>query len=230
LALSSTPKLFYVIIEIDAKRVNYISFFQVGEKMKITVSVLAAGESSRFKGEKLLHVYREKTITEHVLDKINKLNDNDSFSFQRVVITKPALLNFYQQKLLNNWSVINNESYKEGMSTSLKLAVLEAVHNKADFLLLFLADMPMIKQITIYRVIEKALESPEKIIRPYFNNQPGFPVALPKALFEELTLLAGDVGAKPVIEKHKEHLIKLECNDSGSIFDIDEDIWSMKEK
>jgi hypothetical protein len=91
LALSSTPKLFYVIIEIDAKRVNYISFFQVGEKMKITVSVLAAGESSRFKGEKLLHVYREKTIIEHLLDKINKLNDNDSFSFQRVVITKPAL-------------------------------------------------------------------------------------------------------------------------------------------
>lgn len=192
--------------------------------MKITVCCLAAGESTRFKGEKLLHVYRKKTITEHVLDKINLLNDNDLVYFQRVVITKPPLLNFYQQRLSDDWILIKNESYKNGMSTSLKLAAFEAIQNKADFILLFLADMPMIKLTTINLVIEKALESPEKIIRPYFESRPGFPVALPNVFFDELTLLTGDIGAKPVIDRHIEDLLRIDCNDPGSIFDIDEDI------
>ncbi len=197
--------------------------------MKVTVCLLAAGESSRFRGEKLLHMYCKKTITEHVLDKINNLNDNDSISFQKIVITKPSLISFFQLKLANDWTIINNESYKEGMSTSLKLAVLEAIRNKANYLLLFLADMPLIKQMTINRVTEKIQELSGKIIRPFYNDQPGFPVALPKILFEELILLTGDVGAKPLIEKHKELLYLLDCKDSGSIFDIDEDIWSNKE-
>ena len=197
--------------------------------LKITVCCLAAGSSSRFKGEKLIHVYRKKTITEHVLDIINTLIDNDSIIFQRLVITKPSLLSFYQKKLPIDWKVIKNETYKEGMSTSLKLAVLEAIYNEADFILLFLADMPMIKSMTVNQVIEKALESPEKIIRPFFKSQPGFPVALPKQYFKELTLLTGDVGAKAVIERHKKNLIRIDCDDYGSIFDIDEDIWNSKE-
>lgn len=197
--------------------------------MNITVGLLAAGESSRFNGEKLLHIYRKKAITKHVLDKINKLTDNDSTLFHKTVITKPTLVNYYHQILTNDWTIINNECYKKGMSTSLRLAVLEAIRNGANYILLFLADMPLIKQATINRVIERIKESPENIIRPIFKGQPGFPVALPKVFFEELTFLKGDVGAKPVINKHKEHLILLACEDSGSVFDIDEDIWSIKE-
>ena len=197
--------------------------------MKITVCLLAAGESSRFKGEKLLHVYRNKIITEHMLEKLNRLLDNDSISFQKIVVTKPKLMEFFQQKLPNNWFLIQNKAYRKGMSTSLKLAVYEAIRQKSDWILLFLADMPLIKQKTIKRVIESIQVSPGKIIRPFFNGQPGFPVALPKDFFQELTLLTGDVGAKPVIEKHKELLIRLVCEDYGSIFDIDEEIRKKEE-
>ena len=110
------------------------------------------------------------------------------------------------------------------MSTSIKLSAFEAIKTDSDSILLFLADMPKIKQKAVQRVLQSMQSHPERIIRPFYNTIPGFPVAIPKILFEELTELKGDIGAKPVIEKHKDRLIKLQCNDIGSIFDIDKDI------
>src|SRR6056297_4209503 len=171
--------------------------------MKCTICILGAGESKRFRGEKLLSVYGKKTISEQVLEKLNNLNDDDSFSFHKIIITKPQLMNYFRKTASEEWQLFVNESYKEGMSTSLKMGISEGIKNQSDYLLLFLGDMPMIKKSTINSVLKQMHQSAGSIIRPVFNGQPGFPVALPKILFEELTLLRGDIGAKPVIEKHR---------------------------
>ncbi|MFW6263345.1 MAG: nucleotidyltransferase family protein, partial [Thermotogota bacterium] len=111
----------------------------------------------------------------------------------------------------------------------LKLGILEAIKNKSDYLLLFLADMPKIKKNTVDTVMKQIIQSSGKIIRPVFFGKPGFPVALPRYLFDELTLLTGDVGAKAVIDRHKTCLLNVESSDIGCIFDIDEVIRSNDE-
>ena len=191
--------------------------------MNYTVCVLAAGESSRFKGEKLLSIYGEKMLSEHILDLLNDLSHDDSIIINKVIITKPKLLDFFGTKLSKDWHLVVNQFYKEGLSTSIRLAVFEAIQNDSEFLLLFLADMPKINAFLTDKILRLMQIHPGKIIRPFYNFIPGFPVALPKSLFDELTRIKGDTGAKPVIERHKDMLIKYETNDMGSIFDIDEE-------
>lgn len=191
--------------------------------MMISICLLAAGESKRFRGEKLIHFFKKKALSEHVLDLINSLNNHDSIQFQKLIVTKPQLMNFFLSKTGNQWLVIENTAFRSGMSSSLRMAVDQAEKNRSDFILLFLADMPAIQIHTVRSVLELMVKNPDRIIRPKYLSQPGFPVALPKSLFQEIAQLEGDCGAKPVIAQHKDQLILFPTNDYGSIFDIDGD-------
>jgi len=194
-----------------------------GDKMIISICLLAAGESKRFRGEKLIHLYKKKNLVEHVLDLINSLNSHDSIQFRKLIVTKPTLMNFFLSTVSKQWLVIENAGFRSGMSSSLRIAVAQAEKSQSEFILLFLADMPDIQSNTVRTVLDLMTQNPDKIIRPVYLSQPGFPVALPKSLFQELSQLEGDCGAKPVIEKHKDQLILHQTNDIGSIFDIDRD-------
>lgn len=191
--------------------------------MMISICLLAAGESKRFRGEKLIHFYEKKALSEHALDLINSLNIHDSIQFQKLIVTKPQLMNFFLSKASNKWLVVENPAFRSGMSSSLRMAVDQAEKNRSDFILFFLADMPAIQIRTVRSVLELMVKNPDRIIRPVYLSQPGFPVGLPKSLFQEIVQLEGDCGAKPVIEKHKDQLILYRTNDYGSIFDIDGD-------
>ena len=50
---------------------------------------------------------------------------------------------------------------------------------------------------------------------------PGHPVMFSSAYFAELTQLSGDSGAKSVITRHNEHVVRLEVNDFVILKDID---------
>ena len=198
--------------------------------MRILISVLAAGESSRFNGEKLLCKITEKTVSEHVLDLINSLNPHESIVFMKLIVTNEKLTDFFKEKTNDEWEILENPDYKKGMSTSLIMAVAQARRQRADSILLFLSDMPHIDIKTVNEVIHRLKNNPQAIIRPFYESTPGFPVALPKSLYDELERTDGDKGASPVIKRHGDLLIKYASKDKGCIFDIDkrEDIQKQR--
>lgn len=189
--------------------------------MKLLITVLAAGESSRFNGEKLLHKISDKTISEQVLETVNSLSPQESIVFMKLIVTNEKLMSFFKKQAADDWKILENRNHKKGLSTSLIVAVHEAKRQWADAILLFLSDMPHIDRKTVVDVIERLKDSPDRIIRPYFGTVPGFPVALPKIIYEELEGTKGDTGASPVIKRHSDLLIKLASTDKGCIFDID---------
>ena len=54
-----------------------------------------------------------------------------------------------------------------------------------------------------------------------FNDKPGNPVVFGSQFFPDLQALSGDTGGKPVLQQHREGIIRLEVSDPAVLSDID---------
>jgi len=116
-------------------------------------------------------------------------------------------------------SLIHNPHYKEGMSTSIKVAMpfLES----SDALLFHLGDKPFVTSRSIKLVLHTYRERKAKIVMPRFDGKTGHPVMINSNLLQaEIGILHGDSGLREVIEKYKEDVVFIE-GDSGNLYDID---------
>jgi molybdenum cofactor cytidylyltransferase len=104
------------------------------------------------------------------------------------------------------------------MGASLAHAV--AAERGADGWVIALADMPGITPATIKSVLG-ALEQGALMVAPQFQGQRGHPVGFGADLRSELLVLDGDQGARAVLEKHRDAVKLIECDDPGVIYDID---------
>ena len=109
----------------------------------------------------------------------------------------------------------------KGMAHSLSNAIQKAVD--MDAAMIFLADMPYIREETITKLINvyNANKDLQPIVIPTANGTPGHPVIFDKAYFNEIQSLEGDRGARPVVDAHQDKLIQVEIDDPGILRDID---------
>lgn len=174
--------------------------------------LLAAGRSTRFGADKLLH----------------PLDDGTPMALaaaRNLAAALPEVL-----------AVVNGESLEliagleraglavticphaaQGMGASLAWSVAQS--RLADGWLIALADMPWIRPETIRAVAAAA--SPDAIVAPVHQGRRGHPVAFGRNYQEELTGLSGDTGARRLFEVHAAHVVLVPCDDEGVLLDID---------
>jgi molybdenum cofactor cytidylyltransferase len=83
-----------------------------------------------------------------------------------------------------------------------------------------LADMPAIRPSTIEN-IALALRAGATIAAPTYRGERGHPVGFSARLRSELLALTGDAGARSVLERHRDAIQLVECDDPGIILDVD---------
>jgi molybdenum cofactor cytidylyltransferase len=105
------------------------------------------------------------------------------------------------------------------MSTSIKVGIRN-VQYICEGALILLADQPNLKPETINRLIDTYKKSHKKIIAGRYGDVVGNPVLFHQSLFQELLELKGDVGARPVVERHPEELETVEIPEE-EILDVD---------
>lgn len=89
--------------------------------------------------------------------------------------------------------------YHDGMSASLRAGVREA--DQAEGLMVLLPDMPDLTPDDLRRVIAAFAEDPARPARAMGEfGAPGHPVIFPRRLFQEISVLTGDIGAQRVLE------------------------------
>ena len=113
---------------------------------------------------------------------------------------------------------VHNPSYADGMSTSLRAGLLAV--GPADAALICLGDMPRLAGHHLDAVIA-AHQGDETIVVPTFERKRGNPVLWPRRYFAEMAALAGDVGARALIERHAEHVLLLPIDDPAILVDVD---------
>ncbi len=127
--------------------------------------------------------------------------------------------------------VVVNPDYEQGLGSSLRVGI-DAIDPGASAVIVALGDQPLLSVHTIDSLLRKYSETHGLIVAPFFRRRRGNPVLFDRSLFPELRKVQGDEGAKGVIERMKERVVKVQVDDIGVLLDIDteEDYLRFREK
>lgn len=184
--------------------------------MRCAAVILAAGRSSRMGSNKLLEVLRGKPLLHHVL------------SAAEVSGARPLMLVAgHQAEAVTAVAagfpveVVLNPRFAEGLSTSLR-AGIAALPGDVEAAVVLLGDMPDITPGLIDRLVAALGERPDAIAAvPSLDGEWGNPVVLSRSLFEEVTRLSGDAGARKLLEGRAVRVVVVPVDDAAVALDLD---------
>jgi molybdenum cofactor cytidylyltransferase len=196
----------------------------------ITCIVLAAGESRRFPGNKLLfeikpnHTIIELLLSSIIASKVDRL---------LVVLGYDAKsVNDKIQSLHKGIHTVINPEYKEGgMSSSIRRGVKEAFDSQA--ILITPADIPFIPPDVFDQLIDHYHSTSPLVIIPTYQGHKGHPILIDSQLFEHVLNISEEKkGLKEIIELFREKIVFLPTIFQGILHDIDNvsDITHLKSK
>lgn len=115
----------------------------------------------------------------------------------------------------------DNPNFADGLSTSLQ-AGLAALPDKADAVLVCLADMPAVGARQIDRLLAAFNPVEQRAICvPTFKGKRGNPILWARRFVPEMQKLAGDVGARHLIGENAETVCEVEMGDAAVLTDLD---------
>lgn len=122
-------------------------------------------------------------------------------------------------------SFVDNPKFAEGMGTSIAAGV-GALSNQVDAALIVLGDMPKLRAEDLERLCAAhAASTRHLIIAPEAgqgaNRRLGNPVLWPRRYFAELAALAGDTGAKRLLQQAVGAALRVPIDHEGVLFDVD---------
>ncbi|HSB48577.1 MAG TPA: nucleotidyltransferase family protein [Burkholderiales bacterium] len=183
------------------------------ESKFIAAILLAAGSGTRFGGEKLLHPLEDGVaIAAHAARNLLAATSDV------IAVVRWGDFPLYDMLEQEGCQVTMFQGAERGMGASLAHGVAQA--RGADGWIVALADMPRIAPATIRSVIG-ALQQGALIAAPVYKGERGHPVGFGAALRDELLKLDGDVGARAVMERRRDSVQLIECDDPGILFDVD---------
>jgi molybdenum cofactor cytidylyltransferase len=177
--------------------------------------VLAAGESKRMGTPKMLLPFGEKTIIEHIVDKIF-LSKADKIL---------VVLGSHQEEILSHMagrpvlSVINHR-YKEGMLSSIQ-AGFEALPQETSAALVCLGDQPLIPFSVLDSLIDTYEQTKKGIVLPIYEKRRGHPVLIDLKYTQEILDLSPDIGLRALVHNHPQDVYEVEVDTPHILKDID---------
>lgn len=175
--------------------------------------LLAAGKSTRFGANKLLHPLPDGMPL--VVAALRNLRQGVD---EVVVVVRPDDTDLLRLLSREAARVVACAAAERGMGASLACGVAASSH--ADGWLVALGDMPHIPPAVIASVAER-LRNGAAIVAPTLDGRRGHPVGFGRDLFEPLSKLDGDTGARSIIEANAARLQLLACQSAGVLRDID---------
>lgn len=178
---------------------------------KLGCVIMAAGNATRFGGNKLLATVGGKPMIEWALEAVPE----SRFSSISVVTQYPLIAELAQ---LFDFSVLENNHPDWGISHTISLGLSSMTD--CDAVLFQVADQPMLQCESIETLLDAYEEYPQCILCLSHNGKRGNPCLFPQSFYPELLALEGDQGGNAVIQNHPEAIRLIECC-SQDLYDVD---------
>jgi molybdenum cofactor cytidylyltransferase len=186
---------------------------------RIGAIILAGGSSTRMGRAKQLLPLGDSTVLEQTIANVRGAEVHE------IVLVLGAAAETVRQALplalLEGLKLVVNDDYQEGMSTSLR-AGISALDHRSEAALIALGDQPFIRSQTMDQIIRAYRGDQAQIVIPSFQGRRGNPVLFDRSVFSEVMALAGDIGSRAIFGNHLEAIAKVEVQDEGILFDIDD--------
>jgi molybdenum cofactor cytidylyltransferase len=175
--------------------------------------LLAAGEAHRFGGEKLLAQLPDgiPVVTAAARNLMGGLD-------RAVAVVRPGETELSGLLIQEGLEVAVCANARRGMGTSLAFGINHT--RDADGWIVALADMPHIQPQTII-ALARSIAAGASLAAPFFAGQRGHPVAFGKKYLDDLLQLDGDEGARKLLMRDSQELIRIDTDDPGVLIDID---------
>jgi molybdenum cofactor cytidylyltransferase len=180
---------------------------------KICGILLAAGASTRFGSDKLLHPLAGQTPLA-----LAALANLRTAVPQVIAVVRPGAPLLAQRLSAAGATVILCANAQEGMGASLAAAV--GASGAVAGWVVALADMPYIRPETI-RKIAASLTAGAAIVAPACHGERGHPVGLSSRFRAQLLALHGDEGARSILRLNQGSVTLIDVDDPGICRDID---------
>ena len=180
--------------------------------MRINLILLAAGNSKRFNGNKLLAIYKDKPIYMYIVEKVLDLKLNKIICVTQYEEIKVGLLN-------TDINVVINDNSSLGISSSIKLGI--NFDKNADGYMFMVCDQPFISIKTLNSLIDNFIKGDKGIVCVGYGDNKGNPVIFSKRYINELLSLEGDNGGKRILKSHLNDLNIVNVDNEIELADID---------
>ena len=171
---------------------------------KVHALLIAAGASKRMGSPKQLLPWGSKTLIEHHIDSLQKAKLS-------ITVVLGANAELIRETIAHlDVQVVFNNDWEMGMGSSIACGAKE-IPESANGLLIALVDQPLITSEHFQKMIHRFQPEHNQIL----VSQSDYGITGPPTLFdvaylEELKLLKGDQGAKPIIKKHADQVLVLD--------------------
>jgi len=168
----------------------------LSKNAKIGVIILAAGSSSRLGYPKQLVEFKGISLLQHSIDVA------ESLEFDTKILVLGAKEDEINKKInRRNFEVVINENWEEGMSTSIRKGISEALklEKELEHILMLLSDQPLVTKDMLEELIRIQLDSNKQATFSGYAGDIGVPAIFSSEIFSELKKLKGDQGAKKLI-------------------------------
>lgn len=178
---------------------------------KIAVILEAAGNSSRFGSNKLLHEIEDgRPMIASVLDAVRPLD-----VYKKILVTQ------YDEvaELAPDFTTVMNDRPDLGISRSMQLGIEAA--GDADAYMFCVCDQPGITTSTLNRMIESYKKGTAGIVSLSWQGTMCNPKIFSSRFRGELMSLSGDTGGRQIIADHRSELLLVEAGSEKEVEDID---------
>lgn len=165
---------------------------QVRSGYRVAAVVLAAGGSTRMGTSKQLLSYQGVPLVRRAVAAALDAGASPVF----VIVGAESARVGETVKGLRDVVTVENESWREGMASSIAAGIRAVVENgDADGCLVTLSDQPLVDAVALRSLLDM-FSAETRIVAARYEGTLGVPAVFGREHFDDLTRLAGDAGAR----------------------------------
>jgi molybdenum cofactor cytidylyltransferase len=180
----------------------------------VSAILLAAGKSERMGQNKLLLPFGGRTVIQCTLDSLIASRAGE------VIVVLGSRAQEINTSIGNRRALMTvNTNFAKGMSTSL-ITGIDIVRSQARFVMIALADQPLITTSIYNKLIEAALNTQKGIILPTFKGERGNPIVISTAYRADLLKQTGDIGGRELLKIYPDDILEVAVDSEGVLVNI----------
>ena len=124
-------------------------------------------------------------------------------------------------------SVVINRDWREGMASSIRAGV-SRLPASCTAVLLMVVDQAAVTAEDLKRLLNAWRRQPEYIAAARYDSITGVPAIFPRATFGDLQSLRGDVGARVLLQRNSDRVIRVPMPRAAIDIDTPEDLLELE--
>ena len=193
----------------------------MSRKPALHTIILAAGASRRFGSPKQLVRWEGQVLIQRVVAAATELTG--------AAVT--IVLGAHAAEIASNLpsgsaSIVVNRGWQEGIASSIRAGVAR-LPGACGGVLIMLADQPLVGGNNLRRLAAAWQRQPRSVVASRYGATTGVPAIFPRWCFGDLAALRGDQGARLLIRRYADHVVRMSMPEAAVDIDYPEDLLEL---